>query len=86
MMDESDLKRAHKLSIFNRPQIESSTICGCFYCLEIFPSSSIEEWVDEEENTPLCPKCGIDSVLGDKSGYPITPAFLQDMKVRWFGP
>jgi acetone carboxylase gamma subunit len=35
--------------------------------------------------TALCPECGIDSVIGDASGYPITEAFLGKMKTFWFG-
>jgi hypothetical protein len=45
--------------------------------------------VDEDENgigqTALCPKCGIDSVLGSNSGYPVTEiGFLKEMKSYWF--
>ncbi len=74
---------AHKFSYLNREQIESSPFCGCFYCLETFHSSEIVEWVDEEK-TALCPKCGIDSVIGSDSGVPITNSFLNQMHNRWF--
>jgi hypothetical protein len=43
----------------------------------------IEDWI-EDEATALCPHCGIDSVIGSKSGYPITAEFLQKMKEHWF--
>ena len=33
----------------------------------------------------LCPSCGIDSVIGDASGFPITEEFLVAMEARWFG-
>ncbi len=63
-------------------------VCGCFFCLSIFPPSEIREWVDEDDNevgmTAICPKCGIDSVLGDRSGYPMTDDFLTSMKKLWF--
>lgn len=62
--------------------------CGCFYCLTVFPPSEIEEWVDADEHeirqTALCPNCGIDSVIGSKSGYPMTKEFLQTMEEHWF--
>jgi acetone carboxylase gamma subunit len=32
----------------------------------------------------LCPRCEIDSVLGDASGYPITHDFLSKMRHYWF--
>jgi hypothetical protein len=33
---------------------------------------------------PFCPRCGIDSVIGDQSGFPITPEFPERMKRYWF--
>ncbi|MCZ8537225.1 cytoplasmic protein [Paenisporosarcina quisquiliarum] len=67
----------------HRNELEDSQLCGCFYCLQTFPPSKIEEWVDNEQ-TALCPECGIDSVIGDKSNYPITKEFLQGMNKIWF--
>jgi hypothetical protein len=82
-MAEPDLELAHKLSSHNRQQIAQSEVCGCFYCLAVFGPSEIEKWVDNND-TALCPKCGIDSVLGSASGFPIGKKFLHRMKVRWF--
>ncbi len=79
---------AHQYSAHHRQQVLESECCGCFYCLEIFPATKIEEWVDEDENgigmTALCPFCGIDAVVGDKSGIPIKREFLKAMKQVWF--
>jgi hypothetical protein len=60
---------------------------GCFNCLAIFRPAEISEWWDDEygaPQTPVCPNCGIDSVIGDKSGYPITKEFLGKMNKYWF--
>jgi NAD-dependent SIR2 family protein deacetylase len=76
---------AHKRSSGHRGELEESTLCGCFYCLAIFPPSDIDEWVDDGQ-TALCPKCGIDSIIGLASGYPITTEFLQRMHDHWFRP
>jgi len=81
---------AHKHSASHRSEILASSTCGCFYCLETFPPAAIVEWVDElepgdEGQTAICPKCGIDSVLGDKSGYPLNLDFLKQMHSVWFG-
>ncbi len=85
---EERLRAAHKRSIFHRSEVEASTVCGCFYCRKIFAPSEIEAWTDEDgplqEHTALCPYCGIDSVLGDKSGFPITLEFLREMKRKYF--
>jgi hypothetical protein len=37
-----------------------------------------------EGQTALCPKCGVDAVIGDKSGLPITTEFLTTMHGMWF--
>ena len=58
--------------------------CGCFYCGSIFEPSKITEWIDED-TTALCPSCGIDSVIGSASKFPITPDFLKRMQSYWFG-
>jgi hypothetical protein len=86
--DTSLLEAAHKKSIFNKSEILKSNLCGCFSCLKIYPTVEIKEWVDEGEGkkqTPLCPYCSIDSVLGDASPFPITDIeFLKAMQKRWF--
>jgi hypothetical protein len=80
---------AHDFSIRHEKQIMASDICGCFYCRKIFKPSDIVEWIDESEEigggrTAMCPKCGIDSVIGSASGYPITVEFLKKMQRKWF--
>lgn len=76
---------AHSHSTRNRQEIGQSTSCGCFHCRAIFPPTEVVEWVDEGDQTALCPCCGIDSVIGSASGYPITSAFLGRMRKHWFG-
>ena len=81
--DDALLEEAHKRSIRNRPLVEASDLCGCFYCLRTYSPALIKEWVRVEE-TALCPYCGIDSVIGSKAGYPLTAPFLVAMRRRWF--
>ena len=38
------------------------------------------------EQIAICPKCGIYSVIGDVSGFPIEPTFLSVMRDFWFSP
>jgi hypothetical protein len=87
-MTLKDPGAAHAASSGHRNQILRSELCGCFYCLEEFPPTAIGEWCDEdstgEGQTALCPRCGIDSVIGSASGYPITREFLEAMNRRWF--
>ena len=78
-----DIKKCHRYSSYNRGDM-FDTSCGCFYCLSIFPSTQIKEWIDNGE-TAKCPHCGIDSVIGAVSGFPITIPFLKRMRDYWFG-
>jgi len=73
----------HDHSNHNREELFASDICGCFHCLATFQASEITEWIDNDD-TAMCPRCHIDSVIGSKSGYPIADKFLQDMQDRWF--
>lgn len=88
MIQAVDLDAAHRHSSRHRSQIEASRDCGCFYCLGVFPAAEVERWLDESRGgqTAFCPRCGIDSVLGDASGLTVTdPVFLTAMHGRWFG-
>ncbi len=83
-----DIRAAHEHSLNHRAEVLGSALCGCFQCGEVFAPVRIVEWVDqsdeEEGPTALCPLCGIDSVIGDKSGFAITSEFLARMKSFWF--
>lgn len=83
-LDIFELKSAHKESSYHRHILRDSDICGCFCCLDKFDYKNIEYWCDEE-NTALCPTCGVDSVIGSASGFPITHEFLSAMKEFYFG-
>ena len=84
-----DLEDAHFYSCNNKPGLENDELCGCFYCLKIYRPKEIQDYVVADNNidrygTALCPWCGIDSVIGKYSGYPITHDFLKAMRKRWF--
>jgi len=78
------LNSSHKRTIKHREEILHSNYSGGFYCLSVYKPHEILEWTDFGQ-TAFCPKCGIDSVIGDKSGYPVTDLdFLKQMKKYWF--
>lgn len=83
-VDPADVERAHKHSFQSRLELESSSLVGCFYCLAVYPPAAIHRWTDDGV-TAICPECGIDSVIGDAAGYPLTKRFLGAMNDRWFG-
>lgn len=85
-----DLIKAHIYSNDHMAQLKQDTVCGCFYCGRIFHPSEITEWITADDpcgkdGTAICPYCGIDSVIGEISGFPITQAFLDKMGQYWFG-
>jgi hypothetical protein len=78
---------AHRHSSHHRDELARSTSCGCFYCLRSFSPAAITEWTDEVAGvgqTAICPRCGIDSVIGNASGYSLDRAFLERMHAHWF--
>jgi hypothetical protein len=83
----------HGHSINNRNEIEASGQCGCFYCCAIYRPSEIEDWHEEtigpiseqpDPFTAMCPRCGIDSLIGDRAGFELSVEFLSAMHERWF--
>lgn len=89
MAKKTDAFLAHQFSSNHKPELEKDKRCGCFYCLSVFEPKEIEEWIIsnndcDRRGTAVCPYCGIDSVIGESSGYPITEKFLKEMHHIWF--
>ena len=81
----ADHIKAHGYSDNHRVSLEKDRLCGCFYCIKIFSPTLIKEWILDENGTAMCPYCGIDSIIGESSGYLITEDFLSEMNKYWFG-
>ena len=77
------VRLAHERSSGHHTEILASEICGCFYCGKSYSPTEIVDWADSGQ-TALCPMCGIDSVIGSASGFPITKDFLDEMNRYWF--
>lgn len=73
---QEQANNASKASSKSKEVLSKAKLAGCFHCTEIFPVSEIVEWVDDKD-TALCPKCGVDSVLGDNQGYPLNKQSLE---------
>ncbi len=86
--NKTDPIAAHFYSSNHKAALEKDKVCGCFYCIRTFDPAEIEEWIIDERGDPkgtaICPHCGIDSIIGESSGYPITQEFLAKMKNEWF--
>ncbi len=92
----TELLAAYRHTTNNRVEIEASALCGCCNCLQTFAPSEIVAWAGLDMNsfndpdsaanaeTALCPRCGSEAVLADRSGYPVNAAFLGQMNEAWF--
>lgn len=85
-----DYFAAHRFSSNHMQQLRQDSVCGCFHCEKIFSPSQITKWILADNDcdargTAVCPYCGIDSVIGESSGFPITGEFLNGMGHFWFG-
>lgn len=91
----NELLQAIEHTTSNRAQLESSTICGCCSCLEIFAPQEVVAWTgldissfddpaSAQGETALCPRCGSEALIGDSTGVAITADFLRRMNLAWF--
>lgn len=77
-----EIENLSKYSRRNKIYLENSNTCGCYFCLNIFDPKEIIEWTDEGE-TAICPKCHVDSIVGD-STLEINHKFLEEASKYWF--
>lgn len=89
MIMKEDLLAAHRFCTNNKPALLKDKVCGCFYCLKIYSPDEIREYIAgdndcDRQGTALCPYCGVDSVIGESAGFPLTDEFLRQMKEYWF--
>jgi hypothetical protein len=85
MIDRKTVLKALKHAVANEDEINASEECGCFHCLEVFPKDEIEEFVDGEDGmSAVCPKCSVESVIGDAAGFPLTEELLDAMRQEMF--
>lgn len=77
---------AHKFCTSNYDALKRGKNCGCFYCVKIFDSFEIDDYIIESDGskTALCPYCDIDSVIGKGTGYGLSEEFLEEMRQYWF--
>lgn len=78
--------RALIYSEMNKKAIDKSNICGCYYCLEIYPKQDIYEWITDvhDEPTALCPYCDQPTVLTDSFKPDLDIDFLKTVHNFWY--
>jgi hypothetical protein len=67
----------------HRGELDASAHCGCFFCFRTFSATEIRIWIDKNQ-TALCPRCGIDAVIGTASGFIIDDRFLRRLNIFRF--
>lgn len=68
----------------NRSQQASSKSAICYHCAGSFSASEVSQYTDSGQ-TALCPKCGVDAVLFESSGHPMTQEFARLAGAHWLG-
>ena len=86
-LSQTELKSLHKHSFENLHLIRDAKQAGCFCCLEVFPTSAIDEWHQyQNSQTACCPHCSVDSVLADDENVKLSHDLLKQMQTRYFCP
>jgi len=71
------------LAMKNKNSINFGQNAGCFHCMNIFPITEIKEYTDNGQ-TVVCPKCNVDSVVGDSCGFVLTTEELKKANAFWY--
>jgi hypothetical protein len=79
-----DLYDAHDYTSENAYSLFIKQECVCIYCKERFNSSEIIDHTFSSGGVSLCPYCGIDSVIGEISGYDLSDLFIEVMYEFFF--
>ncbi len=77
------VERAPKLSIRNRTSLAGAARMGCYFCMQLFPANTVEEWADDGE-TAVCPYCNVDALIAETPSVQLNEELLARMMERWF--
>lgn len=73
-----------RFAMKNRKEVECSGTAGCFHCLALFEPGEVTDYTDDDM-TCICPKCGVDAVIGDMgSAGELDAEKLRRAKFYWF--
>lgn len=79
-----DYLKHREYAFNNKDKVQISEKAACFYCLACFDAAECVEFTDEDnDDTAICPKCGVDFVLPDTSGLPITDVHFMTGMQFW---
>jgi len=84
-MSEEYIRKAPMYAFKNREAVLQSQVCGCYNCLEVIQVEDIDLWTDDDE-TALCPKCTMDTLLPESLGCPLDTTSLMEIRDHWLRP
>tara|TARA_Y100000034_G_scaffold127654_1_gene180816 strand:+ start:23000 stop:23581 length:582 start_codon:yes stop_codon:yes gene_type:complete len=74
-----------EFSLHNKSAIQDSEFCACYYCEKYFSPREISCWVDINNDTPLCPYCGTDTIVGSAQDPAISdPTIIRNLHNFFF--
>ena len=85
MLTLEEIKSTFRLVTQNKMLLNQSNYAACYSCKRIFKSKDVTTFLNEGVGTAVCPYCGIDSVLGDKTGLGLSVENIQQLHDYWFG-
>jgi hypothetical protein len=79
------LNALFKQGFRNEQRLRLAHRAGCYSCKEIFPTSEIVGWYDDEPcRTAECPRCHVDSVVPESPEFILTPELMKQMQAKFF--
>ena len=87
-LSDEELHEIHTHCTANRKEVEASSRCACFYCQEVYCASEVYDFIVEPsldfKETALCPRCGVDTVIGDATGIPFYKELMEKLHQHYF--
>ncbi len=70
----------------NEIDILRSKKCSCLFCRQSYDARKVSEWNNEEKRiSAICPECGMDTVVGDASGFNLDHDTLKAINQAYYG-
>jgi TPR repeat protein len=70
----------------NEIEILKSKTCSCLFCRQTYDARKVSDWVNDERGvTAICPECGMDAVVGDGGGEPLSHEELKELNLAYYG-
>lgn len=86
MKKNEQFEEIFKHTTNNDIEILNSEKCSCLFCRHTYDARKIQDWINDEQGvTAICPECGMDSVVGDASGFVFDHDSLREINLAFYG-